>query len=570
MSNLERWDIIVRFLDGPLAFRGDILLMGPTVHVGSNPGPDGLKMENYRGIDDRQAVFTAYDGATVSIAPIGTLQVRVSPDEHVNWANVTPIRQHVYLSPGDAIHFGPPNRGGTCVFVRAQRMGEWRQGNIMSEASQGGNRQRQSGPAPVQVQNPQSQVRTINTRRNIPWWFIPFILGTGSFFAMSLGLMVVIYYTSLPDPIGPVEDGYEYVDITVQLEEILEKQTSSSIKISSSRYDNLEAAYDIFVAAPNAEAAGKDSLRSSANFDKKLLEWVKRSAIVLGGYKRFWDRLDAVKDHYAFVLSQTRAAGLPDVIAAIPYQESGYSSQDRQNLVCARGWWQFIPEAAKRSGIPISACMIAGQSTPWEPPLAPVIGILNNAIYVNHNNGTKYGCLIKECTPDMRSDLTESTKGAMKLLREVYDDEVLKQSGSITQLIIVSHNVGYDDSRYHPKKSRNTTNIKWAFDTYVKKYNNNSAWAPDFFGRQITCETAQKGAEGYTGNARCGDSVLPKEPQHYVPLIIAQHILAACYYGTNYPDYEYSGEKVFRSYADNLVQGKGYCSAINVPRPGLK
>jgi hypothetical protein len=589
MSDLERWDIILRFLDGPLAYRGELPMLGPTIHVGSNPGPDGLKMEGYRGIDDRQAVFTAYDGATVSIAPIGTLQVRVSPDEHVNWNNVSPLRQHVYLSPGDAIHFGPPNRGGTCIFIRAQRMGEWQQGKIMSEAAQGSST-KQKGLASVNMygdsfskgsgslsgkgavsnnQSASSRVKVIDTMKGIPIWFIPMMLGTGSFFTLSLGLIVFIYFQQLPDPIGPIQDGYEYVDITQDLDKLIAQQTDKSIQIASSRYGNIEAAYDIFVASPNADAAKQPALKEQKNFDKKLFEWVKRSAIVLGGYKKFWDRLDAVKESYAHVLHQTRKAGLPDVIAGIPYQESGYTAQERHNLVCARGWWQFLPEIAKQAEIPISSCMIAGRSTPWEPTMAPPIGILSNAVYVNHNNGTKYGCLIQSCATDGRTDLVYSTQGAMKLLKKAYDDERLKASGSITQLVIASHNAGYDNSPYDAKKQRNRVNIRWAFEDFVKKYNKEQVWAPDFFGRNITCETAS--AEGgYAGNTRCGESVMVKETQHYVPLIIAQHILAACYYGTNYPDFEVEGEKVFRAYADNLVQGNGYCTTIKVPRPGIK
>lgn len=146
MSSLERWDIIIRFLDGPLGMRGDITLLGPTIHVGANPGPDGLRLEGYRGIDDRQAVFTAYDGASVTVAPIGNLQVRVAPDEHQAWNEVQPIRGHVQLSPGDAIHLGPPGRGGTCIFVRAQRVGDWKQKALVSEAAQVGPPKREMLP----------------------------------------------------------------------------------------------------------------------------------------------------------------------------------------------------------------------------------------------------------------------------------------------------------------------------------------------------------------------------------------------------------------------------------------
>ena len=45
-----------------------VSLSPPVVRIGSNPGPGGLRLEGYRGLDDRQAVISAYDGGTVAIA----------------------------------------------------------------------------------------------------------------------------------------------------------------------------------------------------------------------------------------------------------------------------------------------------------------------------------------------------------------------------------------------------------------------------------------------------------------------------------------------------------------------
>ena len=106
----ERWDIVLRFLHGPLAYQADMVLRGPVVRIGANPGPatggSSLKLEGYRGLDDRQAVITVYDGATVQVAPVGAHQVRTAPHEHVNWEELLPIRGPVFLSNGGAIHFG--------------------------------------------------------------------------------------------------------------------------------------------------------------------------------------------------------------------------------------------------------------------------------------------------------------------------------------------------------------------------------------------------------------------------------------------------------------------------------
>ena len=75
----ERWDVIIRVLDGPLAGLGEQTLQGPVVRIGVNPGPGGLALAGYRGLDQRQAVITAYEGGKVSIAAVGANQVRTAP-----------------------------------------------------------------------------------------------------------------------------------------------------------------------------------------------------------------------------------------------------------------------------------------------------------------------------------------------------------------------------------------------------------------------------------------------------------------------------------------------------------
>jgi hypothetical protein len=100
----ERVDVTLRFLTGPMAWQADLTRRGPAVRIGANPGPEGLKLEGYRGIDDRHAVITAYNESEVTIAPVGPNQVRVSPHEHVDWNEIHPIRGPVHLSAGCAIH----------------------------------------------------------------------------------------------------------------------------------------------------------------------------------------------------------------------------------------------------------------------------------------------------------------------------------------------------------------------------------------------------------------------------------------------------------------------------------
>ena len=121
----ERWDVVLTFLQGPLSFQGDTVCRGPVVRLGTNPGPGGVDLSGYRGLDDRQAVISVYDGTSVTLAPVGNNQVRVATHPNVNWAELQPIRGPVQLSPGDAFHLGPPERG---ISLLLQRLGDWESG----------------------------------------------------------------------------------------------------------------------------------------------------------------------------------------------------------------------------------------------------------------------------------------------------------------------------------------------------------------------------------------------------------------------------------------------------------
>ena len=119
MSSQERWDVVLRVLCGPLELEGDIVCRGPVVRMGARPGPGGLNLKDYRGLDDRQAVISAYDGATVSLAPVGTNQVRMAPHPNVDWNELQPLRNPAYLTDGCAFHLGPPGRGDSRRWLAA-------------------------------------------------------------------------------------------------------------------------------------------------------------------------------------------------------------------------------------------------------------------------------------------------------------------------------------------------------------------------------------------------------------------------------------------------------------------
>ena len=155
----ERWDVKLQFLSGPLRFQDLPPARGPVVRLGANPGPGGVRLTGYRGIDDRQAVITVYDGAHVSIAPVGLNQVRVATHQNVEWSELLPIQKRADLFPGSVVHLGPPNRGCTFMFIEARRLGDWQQKQIVT--------------LDEQAQLVDAGAGKIDTTAGRPWWFIP-------------------------------------------------------------------------------------------------------------------------------------------------------------------------------------------------------------------------------------------------------------------------------------------------------------------------------------------------------------------------------------------------------------
>ena len=133
MAQQERWDVDLNILNGPQAKLGVQTLRGPVVRIGADPGPGGLKLGGYRGLDARQCVITVYDGGSAQVAPVGTNQVRLAPHRNVNWGEIDPLVGPQFLAPGCALHLGPVGRGATVEFVKCRRLGEWQQGVIQSD-----------------------------------------------------------------------------------------------------------------------------------------------------------------------------------------------------------------------------------------------------------------------------------------------------------------------------------------------------------------------------------------------------------------------------------------------------
>ncbi|MFT4978760.1 MAG: hypothetical protein ACI8S6_004670 [Myxococcota bacterium] len=348
----------------------------------------------------------------------------------------------------------------------------------------------------------------------------------------------------LGDPVA----GIEYVEYVT---------TEDLNNVEQSDLDGFHQAFDAFVMAPNAEAADRGGLRDETRWDQTFYRYTV-SSTKLHRNKTFWRRLESIKDEYAYVTSQLRAAGLPTVFAAIPYQESQY----RPNVtspVCAKGYWQFMPETGHRYGLEIAGCKLRGNSD-WAPTrLAPPPGIFRNAEYVNYSEANnKASCAIKSCSVDERIDLQSSTRAAVLMLKESWEHERSQESGAGVQMTILAHNMGFDDNKY--LESGRKYGVLAAYNQYLRKIGRD--FAPDFYGANITCDpSAQDPHKPNTTSTRCG-GYLPNQTQHYGYNIVAQHLLAVCYYATNY-----GSEEVFKDWTQYTF-GDGYCTQLSVPESG--
>ncbi len=531
----ERWDVVLRFLDGPLSYQGDIVCRGPVVRMGASPGPGGLLLDGYRGLDNRQAVITAYDGGTVAIAPVGTNQVRVAPHENVDWMEIQTLRGPVYLDPGCVFHLGAPGRGATISFIECRRLGIWEQRQILSEADQVS-----SGVQPVRIES-------LDTQGGVPRWLIPASLIVAMLTLVGLAIPVIEILRPERTPIGPIEDGQESYTVA----------TATEINsIEETLLTGMEGAFDAFVVAPNATAARWRELQENPTLrDDIFFKYVVYSMKQHGSARNFWARLGQIHEDYAYVSAELTKAGLPTVFAAIPYRESGYRS-DARSPVCAVGWWQFMPETGRRVGLDIQNCPL-GIGT-WSPTKDFVPrSVLRKAEYVSYNPETGAAkCLLSRgCEVDERQDLARSTDGAINLLREAWDHPTTQESGAAVQITILSHNAGFDDA-IHDGGSPRSLNMHTAYKRYLAQ--TKLERAPDFYGANIKCNPTEKDphvARHYSDT--CG-GFIPNQTQHYGYSIVAQHLLAVCFYSKNFPS-------DFPNSWKDFWLGDGYCQDINVP-----
>ena len=313
----------------------------------------------------------------------------------------------------------------------------------------------------------------------------------------------------------------------------------------------------------NAKQSGR-SYHNAEEWDRVFYDYTVRSVEM---HLRSWSvfrRLDNVRDDYADVLLAARRGGLPDAVAAVPYLESRYK-RDEQSGACAKGYWQWMPESGPRftaEGLDfrVAECKfrdVQDDGFRWSPKArTPPNGVFKNAEYiVKDPEISKYSpkkCRIparRGCKFDSRTDLGASTEAAVRAIGQAYNDPDIKRSGAAVQIAIGSHHGGYNDAQFGVAKR---FNMLPAFKAWSE--GKDRSVLHTFYGDNIRCEDVDsEKRKGF-----CGSRIAPGT-QHYAYTVVAQHILAACYYGLNY-----SSTPAFKDYAKYTRSG-GYCVKLGIP-----
>jgi len=560
----ERWDAKIRLLHGPLSSQGDLILHGPVIRIGAHPGPGGLSLHDYRGLDARQAVITTYNGEP-QIEPVGSAQVRVAPHEHVDWTRVQALQEPALLTNGCAIHLGRPGRGATFRFVDCQPLGVWEQSRIQVVED---------------VELPEEVVsqRVISADRGVPKWFVAGLVFIG------LGVVAGIAMPLLQSKIQKAESlkpAY-WLEAGERIAEIRPEKIEDYPEL-----EGMDGAWEYFVARLNAKQADDLKYRKDTAF------WDQRLKTFTSAYMRsvvrvwsFWKRLSEpeVVDAYEYIVLALRDAGMPEAAAGIPYHESQYFRPGyRNSIACAGGWWHFLPEVANRVGMQVKNCSLKDSDELYSARgKVPPPGIYQNAEYLNYDAYQEYQacaadrydaktnptgctkkkrstitrriCRIRSCATDDRNNLERSTEGAIELMREAWDDDLVRNSGAAVLITMAAHNGGWDDNVH--RKRRGHSNLKGALLRWQKKEG-----GPDnsfrFLGHQTQCESKDQ----HTKDSACRKKTfVPPETQHYVYRTLAEHFVAVCYYARNHSD-----RKVFGEWAKRFDGEKGYCRKLTIP-----
>ena len=205
----ERWDIEVRFLNGPLANRQVYTYRGPQVSIGSDPGVGGMQIR--RPMISRIHARIDCSKGQVNIHPIEYAEVRVATHMHEDWGKIDPIYKPVPLMDGNVVYIGPLGHGIVFVFERTKTF-DWQAEQLSSVVDQ------KNQVAISLAQNTKAKTIQVN---KYPMWFFPTLIGMVSITVIFLFIQILGVFSPELPPIGPRYKGYKKnvaIDISAEVE----------------------------------------------------------------------------------------------------------------------------------------------------------------------------------------------------------------------------------------------------------------------------------------------------------------------------------------------------------------
>jgi len=494
--------------------------------MGADPGPDGHRLPPARGVEAHHLSLLVTAEGRVAVHPAEAAVLRLGPAEVADWTHVPALQEPAWLPVGGRLHLGRPERGLDLRLVGTQPMGGRREAGV--------------GPARPSSMPPGLGDPALEPPPSRRWPRLA--LGALGLVCAATAVMVGVQgfrsVTAEPVPLDPVEQGVERYS-SVAIDAVPDLETREPVWVEAIRRGFGEQ-----VMLPNAQAAGDPTLGTDrSRWDDRLRLFVEQSAYAHQRGWAFWRRLEQVSGDYGSVVLALRAAGLPEIMAGVPFNLSRFHT-DLVGRTCEAGPWQLLPEVAHRTGLAVSGCTIHGRPGTWAPTDdVPPLDPSDNAPYVSGGR-----CSIEGCAVDERTDLARSTQAAMRLLQEAWRDPELARSGAAVQFAMTSAVAGLDDSKLHPDGDEDVRNIKPALLRWEGLH-------PDkppatMLGAAVTCPMDSQDA--------CG-SVLIGQTQHFGYTAIAQGLLATCYYASQHGE-----EPAFQPWKATLAEG-GWCRGVPVP-----
>ncbi len=467
--------------------------LGPVVALGSRPGPGGVVLPPRAGVSGVH-VRLAPGEATVRVWPVGAARVAVGRSLE-GCREAPPMRagEGAEVPPGTWLWLG--GEGGVAVQVIAV-VG---QGVVTSQtvAVEAGIAWDAAGAVPAR---PSRGVAALSPPARM-------VAVATAVLALSVASLVALVLRP-PEAPGPARAW---------------ASVAFSPAPAAQRPPGVDGLLLELVVAPSLVAAGGSvpglQAEDPTTWDARFLHEVAAEVARRASDRWLRARALAAAPAMAEVADAMVAAGLPEVLAGVPLVESGYTAE-ATSPCCARGWWQFMPEAgvALRGVVPgadVHGCARLDGAPPFTPQAAaPPPRACAVAPYVQDG-----ACALGSCAADFRTSLARSTAAAIHTLSMPWRDPAVARTGAAVPLVIASHHAGWDDEALGAPPGTKPGNVRPALARW--RADHPASPPHQVMGALMLCASAEapeRGCQRY----------LPARTQRYPVAVVAWYVVARC------------------------------------------